>query len=419
VSAASSRPNARAAARTQMGVWLAACFSVCVSSAACDGAPDGDIWVNVTREDWALGIEVTGTLKATVSDTLGPPQVSNVGEYKIARMAAEGARVAKGDVVLAFDISDLERQLLERQNERDAVVAEIGRRTSDAVLRRRDGQLAIAESEGAVRKAALKAEGNEDLTSSLELQTARLSHELERKRLDYVRRKALATEARDRDDVAALQAKQATAEERVAKIQDAIGRMTLRAPRDATVIYATNWQGQKKKVGDGVWRGENVLETAALDQMIALGDVAEADIAKLRVGQRVSLRLEAHPDVQYSGEVRSVGNLVEPPTPESPLRVVRVEIALDASEPLRMRPGMRFMGTIETERLPRALRIPLSTVFLTPEGPVAYRRHGTGFARARLELGRAHRDSVEVLGGVAEGDRIANVDLGHAEREAR
>jgi multidrug efflux pump subunit AcrA (membrane-fusion protein) len=415
-SSAAPRHRAGKPARTRVGAWLVAGLGLCLVS-ACGGAPEDDVWVSVTREDWAIGIEVTGTLKATVSDTLGPPQVSNGGEYKIAKMAPEGARVAKGDVVLAFDTSDLERQLLERQNERDAVVAEIDRRMSDAVLRRRDGQLGIAECEGAVRKAALKAEGSEDLTSSLELQSARLSHELERKRLEYLRRKALATEARDRGDIDALRAKQATAEERIAKIQEAIGKMTLRAPRDATVIYATNWQGQKKKVGDGVWRGENVLEAAALDQMIALGDVAEADIAKLEVGQRVSLRLEAHPDVQYSGTVRSIGSLVEPPTPQSPLRVVRAQIALEASEPLRMRPGMRFVGTIETERLPRALRIPLSTVFLTGEGPVAYRQHGTGFTTARLELGRAHRDSVEVLGGVAEGDRVAKVDLGRAERE--
>jgi multidrug efflux pump subunit AcrA (membrane-fusion protein) len=385
----------------------------------CESVAESDDWVTLSRDDWSLGVELTGTLKASVSDTLGPPQLGQFGEFKIARMVAEGARVNKGDEVVAFDTSEFERQLLERQNERDAAAADIARRVSDAALRRRDEALAVAECEGAQRKAALKAEGAADLTSSLELQTARLEHELAKKRLAHEREKALATSRRDQEDLDALREKHAQAELRVAEAQEAIGRMHLRAARDATVIYATNWQGQKKKVGDGVWRGENVVETAALDEMIALGDVAESDISRLSTGQRVTLRLEAHPDTEYTGHVRSIGNLVEPPSPDSPLRVVRVQIVLDATEPLRMRPGMRFIGTIETERLSRALRMPLAAVFLRAEGPVAYKRAGSGFEKVRLTLGRAYRDGVEVLGGVAEGDQVARVDLGRDGQEGR
>lgn len=385
----------------------------------CDSVTETERWVALNREDWSLGVEVTGTLKATHYDTLGPPQLGQFREYKIARMVGEGAGVKQGDEVLAFDTSELERQLLERQNERDAAAAEIARRLSDAVLRRRDEALGVAECEGAVRKAALKADGSEDSTASLELQTARLDHELERKRLAHYRQKALATRQRDDEDLGALREKHGRAEQRVADVSAAIGRMRLVAPRDATVIYLANWEGQKKKVGDAVWRGENVLETAALGEMVALGDVAESDIRRLSVGQRVTLRLEAHPDTEYKGEVRAVGNLVEPPAPESPLRVVRVQIELDSSEPLRMRPGMRFIGTIETEQVSRALHMPLDAVFLRPEGPVAYKRKGAGFEEVRLSLGRAYRGDVEVLAGVAEGDQVARVDLARIAEEGR
>lgn len=378
---------------------------------ACGGVEDAERWVTLSRQDWSIGVDVTGTLKATVADTLGPPQLGQFGEYKIARMAAEGARVKQGDEVVAFDTSELERQLLERQNERDAAAADIARRKSDAALRRRDEALAMAECEGALRKAALKLEGASDLTSSLELQTARLDHELAKARLEYQLAKGQATAGRDQEDINAMREKHARAEQRVAEAQGSIARMLLRAPRDSTIIYVTNWQGQKKKVGDGVWRGENVLETAAIEEMIALGDVAESDISRLSVGQRVTLRLEAHPDSEYSGEVRSIGNLVEPPSAESPLRVMRVQIVLGVSEPLRMRPGMRFVGTIETERVTRALHMPLAAVFLRPEGPIAYKRQDTGFTPVRLKLGRAFRDDVEVLDGLIEGDAVARADL--------
>jgi HlyD family secretion protein len=149
--------------------------------------------------------------------------------------------------------------------------------------------------------------------------------------------------------------------------------------------------------------------------MIALGEVAEADVSRVALGQSVTLRLEAHPDAEYKGVVRAIGKLVEPPSPESPLRVVRVEIALATAEPLRMRPGMRFVGTVETETLPRSLHMPLEAVFLRQDGPIAYKRTGAGFEPVRLRLGRAYRGDVEVLEGVAEGDRVARSDLGRAE----
>jgi hypothetical protein len=80
---------------------------------------------------------------------------------------------------------------------------------------------------------------------------------------------------------------------------------------------------------------------------------------------------------------------------------------------------MRFVGTIETETLPRSLHMPLDAVFLRQEGPVAYKRTNGGFELVRLSLGRAYRGEVEVLAGLAEGDQVARVDLGRAAEEGR
>jgi multidrug efflux pump subunit AcrA (membrane-fusion protein) len=72
---------------------------------------------------------------------------------------------------------------------------------------------------------------------------------------------------------------------------------------------------------------------------------------------------------------------------------------------------MRFRGNVEAERVTGALRVPTQAVFLTSEGPIAYRRTPGGFERRRLELGRAHREYVEVLSGLGEGDEVSAVDL--------
>src|SRR5262249_7362807 len=73
------------------------------------------------------------------------------------------------------------------------------------------------------------------------------------------------------------------------------------------------------------------------------------------------------------------------------LKVVKLVIDLDRTDPQRMRPGMRFLGTVEIERVPRALVAPAESVFVGADGPVVYRRAGGGSEPARPGLGRRQR----------------------------
>ena len=50
-------------------------------------------WVRVERDDLVLGVEVSGTLKSVVTDLVGPPQLRNTWNFKIAYMAPEGEEV--------------------------------------------------------------------------------------------------------------------------------------------------------------------------------------------------------------------------------------------------------------------------------------------------------------------------------------
>jgi hypothetical protein len=49
-------------------------------------------------------------------------------------------------------------------------------------------------------------------------------------------------------------------------------------------------------------------------------------------------------------------------------------------------------------------------VFVTPDGPVAYRKTAGGLERVRLALGRRNATAIEVTSGLAPGDRVSRVD---------
>jgi HlyD family secretion protein len=169
----------------------------------------------------------------------------------------------------------------------------------------------------------------------------------------------------------------------------------------------TNWRGDKKKVGDNCWRMERVLEIPDLSRMMARGEVDEADAGKVAVGQRVIFNLDAHPDEEFAGTIREASRTVaQQQGTKDPIKVLKVNIVLDRTDPAKMRPGMRFHGTVELGRAKSALLIPRNAVFVTDRGPVAYRRGTFNVTAIPLKLGRENEKSVEVLSGLSASDRV-------------
>ena len=95
----------------------------------------------------------------------------------------------------------------------------------------------------------------------------------------------------------------------------------------------------------------------------------------------------------------------------TPLKGYRVEIVLEKTDPGFMRPAMRFRGEVETGRIPKLLLVPREAVFLRDSGPVVWTRRAFGWNEVPVKLGRSNRREVEVVQGVAEGDRLSPVDL--------
>ena len=121
----------------------------------------------------------------------------------------------------------------------------------------------------------------------------------------------------------------------------------------------------------------------------------------------MTLRLDALPDVQLKGHVESIAKSgASASRRRIRAKVIKLKIAIDPTkEPLR--PGMRFRGQIETEKLPGVVQVPADAVFVTPEGPVAYRESGGKLERVKLDARPAQRDGDRGEAGLAPGDRVS------------
>ena len=380
--------------------------------------PDS-VWATAERGDLVLTVEVTGALAAVHSDPVGPPQVPDVWDFKISMMAPEGKDVTAGEPVLGFDTSDLTRKLQEKQAESESAGKRIEKEAKDAEIIRRNDELRLAEATSRARKASLELEVPEDLVKSQQLRESRLTLADATREVLFLNAK-LAAGRRSADVVlASLRAEKAGADRRVREIQAAIDAMTVKAPRTATVVYASNWRDEKKKVGDSSWRGERVLELPDLSEMKALGEVDESDAGKIAVAQAVRFRLDAHPDDWINGKIRSIWSTVQQQSWRNPVKIVKLVIALDATDPRKMRPGMRYRGTIETGRIAGAILVPADAVFPTAAGPVVFRRTTFGWERRSIEIGERNETSVRVTSGVEAGDRVSRRDLDATLRASR
>lgn len=397
------RPGRLAAA----GVAVVA-VGVLLGAGACRPAAHwGGRTVAVEKRDLVVDVEVTGTLRSVESTTVGPPaQVTDTWEFKIAQLYPEGKSIEAGEVVIAFDTQQLQQKLRDYESEAAAVSEELGKLRAEHRLAVLQDRLDLEDAEAKRRKADLKADKPEDLTARLTLEVSRVERDLAREEVAFREQRDRAKRRQEAASIEVLESRLVRARGRVAEIQAAIAAMAVKASRAGTVIYKENWRGEKKKVGDGMWRGEPVLEIASLQQMAATGQVDEVDGSKVSVGQKVGLRLEAHPEREYPGRVKEVATFTQNESPESRVKVLKLDIDLSQTDEQIMRPGMRFRGRIEVARVPGVVQVPLAAIEATAHGPQVRKRAGSQVVIQPVRLGRRSREAIEVLSGLLPGDEV-------------
>lgn len=398
---------------------LAALAWMLLGGAASDApaslARDGR-WTPVAPADVVQWVPMQGSLGAVHSNEMGPPAVPGVWEFSIARLTPEGREVERGEPILSFDTSVLDKRLDERRAELASVREELEKKRTSIEARRRDDELKMLEATSKREKTMLQLERPDELVAPREIAKLELDREIAERELDYLEERGRLLARADEAELSMLLEQAERASGRIRELEDAIERMTLRAPRDGTVIHVANRRGERTRVGETVWRRAKVVAVPDLSEMRAQASVDEADSGRLRLGQRAELRLDALPEIVYRGTVSKLGRTVTRLSWRSPIRVLRVEIELDETDVTRMRPDMRFRGRIEVGRARNVLQVPIEAVRVgatdgngsEPQYSVVARRGGAGRAAlVPVSLGARNERVVEVRDGLQEGDEVS------------
>ncbi|KOP28024.1 RND transporter [Hapalosiphon sp. MRB220] len=373
----------------------------------------------VKRQRLAIGIKTTGqieTLPSQKVEVTTPIQGAKVVEL----LVEPGASVKKGQPVAVVTSPDLVTLRVESQDKLAQGQADLKQAEADLRLAQQNYQRyqqiadsEIAQAQSQVDFAQEKYNKDKQLAdagalprrNALESQT------------QLAQAKAELTKAKSRRDVieAENQLKRAQASVELAKsninrsntsyqtrlaqlgnLPNSKGLVTVTAPISGKVADREVTIGQTFNDAGG-----KLMTIVNDSQLFATASIYEKDLNKVRIGQRISLKVASMPDRTFSGRISRIGTLVEGET-----RVVPVQAQVNNSSG-QLKPGMFAELEVLTDQTSVAtLAIPASAVVDANGKKVVYLQNGNAFQAAEVTLGQASRDMVEVKSGLFEGDMI-------------
>lgn len=305
------------------------------------------------RDPLAPSGEVSGP--GVVQSSGGETRLGTAQAGRVARIAvAPGARVNVGDVLVELDTAVERAMLLAATAEVDASGARLrralgGARAQELEAAEADAATAHARAElsrgvaDRIAKAAASGGATED-----ELERARRQADADalQARAADARRKGVLAGTR-REDLELARAELEAAKARRDQAAAAIERSTVRAPVAGEVLDVRYRVSEFYTPG-----GEPLVILGDTSRLAVRVDIDERDIAKVRVGARAKVRVNAWPGVTFTGKTVSLGHMMgskrirtEEPGERNDTRVLEAIVALDDAKQLIV--GQRVTCWIE------------------------------------------------------------------------
>jgi membrane fusion protein, macrolide-specific efflux system len=259
----------------------------------------------------------------------------------------------------------------------------------------------------------------------------RLENDVERARavLERTRRGVAATvigqnEADDaRFDLLAKEAAVKSAQVALASARDKVHYTKIYAPLAGTVTHRGIEPGEVVVPGvQSTFEGKPLLTVADLSTLVVNVDLHQIDAAKVALGQKAAVTLDALPGAAYTGKVTKVAPASVKRAGKE-VEVFPVEVTLDVAE-ARVRPGMTADVRIRLDERPGVLAAPVEALVTEAGETYLTRVVGEGGPAQRKEkvavkAGARNEREIEIVEGVAEGDRVLLAPPASSANEAK
>jgi multidrug resistance efflux pump len=243
------------------------------------------------------------------------------GSATVVELAPEGSVVKEGDVLVRFDSSQFDREVLRLERDFRIARADLeGLTNAKLPLELRDLEMRMLQAqadhaaearflgdardllkEGLLAEAEIRQQ--EQKVESLRSQAENLKEQLR------LTREFLHPSTVERAETALAAAAQ---EFQVARSQ--VSNCTIYAPAAGVVIYkpmSVAGEYRTARVGDTLYKNQPFMALPDMSNLVAHLDVPESELSRVRAGQPVVILPRAFSDLQFHGVVESVGSMAQ------------------------------------------------------------------------------------------------------------
>ena len=352
----------------------------------------------------------SGQLEAVEADLIPVPAIFRDPRIRpqqlvIADMIDEGTHVDSGDYVATLDHKDLDDVYQSAKDDLERTYTEL----QDSEI---DSNLTLSNQRDQIVNARLDLEGKKIVIDESKFEApsvirkAEMDYEKAQRKLEQTREAYRLKQKQEANKVARAKINYKQVKERVNLFDDAYKALIIKAPKTGVIGY------YRYSGGGGVVQATSTISPYSsaiatypkMNSLVTTTYINEIDISKIKVGQKVTMGVDAFPEKKMYGEVINIANVGQM-LPNSDAKVFEVKINIHGSDP-DIKPSMTTSNVIQTGYIGDAVYVPLETVFKNDSLSYVYieKSKGKKIIKQVIEPGLENENYVVVKQGVSEGD---------------
>lgn len=381
---------------------------ICLSLLSCSfGAPKSNIpTYTLTPKPFAITVEAEGTLEAKIAQTLMTPRTRDWRQIGITYLAPEGTVVKKDDVVVQLDPQSFENDRLNALNTLEMARADAQKKEAELTAEKLILEADMESAKAAAAISRLQVAKLEFVAPRLR-EITRLEMQRNELRVEKIRKRLAAIEGIQKEERAHVQIKIQQASRKLEAAEDALEKLTLKAPTNGVVVHEySRWRGRKPQEGDTMYPGEPIAKIPDLSIMQVKLQVGEIAAQKLKKDLPAHIDISSLDEAHITGKITQVAKRAQPIKKNSKVKQVEVIVELDTTR-ADFTPGLSAQVKLMVGEQPDVLIAPLECVFTQDSTQVVYVQNGQKFEPRPVTLESQNTNYAVLKGDLTAGAKLA------------
>lgn len=363
----------------------------------------------------------TGQLESVEADYIPVPiifsdQRLRLSSLVIADIVDEGTYVDSGAYVATIDHATVDEQ-------QKTAIDELNRIKTELEDSKIDSNLTLSNQRDQIVNAQLEVEEKRIVIDESAFEApsvkrkAEMDYEKSKRKFEQMNQAYLLKQQQEAGKVNRKLISYKQAQDLVDLFQKAYDALRITAPRAGVIGYFRYSGGGApiKTTSQISVRSPAIATFPKMNLLVTNTYINEIDISKIKIGQKVTMGIDAFPEKVLYGEVANIANVGQL-TPRSDAKVFEVKINVRGNDEA-LKPSMTTSNIIQTAHAEDVVYVPIESVFKNDSLSYVYKlaKQGKKITRQEVKTGIENESFVVIEQGVAEGDKLCLEEPANAE----